>query len=193
MKSHTHYCFRLEFRKLRRKPTIMNRAAFNPGAASVPSTSVELSLRCENLMDTDVLSKSDPFCVVSLKGSGTQSRFVEVGRTERISDNLHPVWQKKIVLDYNFEERQTLKFDIFDSDSSASNLDDHDYLGSLECSLGEIVTMQSKGFSKPLNGGKGATIHITAEELSSNKFVKPVKTGFTNCIRFLRSKIRHTL
>jgi len=147
----------------------MNRAAFNPGAASVPSTSVELSLRCENLMDTDVLSKSDPFCVVSLKGSGTQSRFVEVGRTERISDNLHPVWQKKIVLDYNFEERQTLKFDIFDSDSSASSLDDHDFLGSVECSLGEIVSMQSKGFSKPLNGGKGATIHITAEELSSNK------------------------
>ena len=147
----------------------MNIPAFNPGASSIPSSSVELSLRCENLMDLDVLSKSDPFCVVHYRGSGGQSQFVEVGRTECISDNLNPVWQKKIILEYNFEERQTLKFSVFDSDSSASSLDDHDFLGSVECSLGEIVSMQSKGFSKSLTNGKGATIHITAEELSSNK------------------------
>lgn len=147
----------------------MNIPAFNPGASSIPSTSVELSLRCENLMDLDVLSKSDPFCVVHYRGSGGQSQFVEVGRTELISDNLNPVWQKKIILEYNFEERQTLKFSVFDSDSTTSSLDDHDFLGSVECSLGEIVSMQSKGFSKTLTNGKGATIHITAEELSSNK------------------------
>jgi len=141
----------------------------NNFSSSVPSTSVELSLRCENLMDTDLLSKSDPFCVVFYKGSGAQSQYVEIGRTERISDNLNPVWQKKIVLDYNFEERQTLKFNVYDSDSSTTSLDDHDFLGSVECSLGEVVAAQSKGFSKQLSNGKGATIYITAEELSSNK------------------------
>jgi len=154
----------------------MNPPAFNPGAPSIPSTTVELSLRCENLMDLDVLSKSDPFCVVHYKASGGQSQFAEVGRTELISDNLNPVWQKKIILDYNFEERQTLKFSVYDSDSSTSSgLDDHDFLGSVECSLGEIVARQSKGFSKPLTDGKGATIHITAEELSSNKEMLTLK------------------
>jgi len=120
-------------------------------------------------MDTDVFSKSDPFCVVFYKGSGGQSEFVEVGRTESIDDNLNPVWQKKIILEYNFEERQILKFSVFDSDSSGTNLENDDFLGSAECSLGEIVSMQSKGFSKTLKDGKGSTIHITAEELSSSK------------------------
>jgi len=126
----------------------MNVATFRPGASTLPSSTVEISLRCENLMDTDVLSKSDPFCVVSYKGSGGQSEFVEVGRTEHINDTLNPVWQKKIILDYNFEERQFLKFSVFDSDSSGSSLDNHDFLGSVESSLGEIVSTQSKGFRK---------------------------------------------
>jgi len=147
----------------------MNVATFRPGASTLPFSTVEISLRCENLMDTDVLSKSDPFCVVSYKGSGGQSEFVEVGRTEHINDTLNPVWQKKIILDYNFEERQFLKFSVFDSDSSGSSLDNHDFLGSVESSLGEIVSTQSKGFSKTLNNGQGAIIHIAAEELSSNK------------------------
>jgi len=144
----------------------MNVNSFHPGASSIPSSSVELSLRCENLIDSDILSKSDPFCVVFLKGSLGQS---EIGRTECINDNLNPVWQKKIIMDYNFEERQILKLCVYDSDSSASSLADHDFLGSAECSLGEIVSMQSKGFSKKLDNGNGGTIHITAEELSSNK------------------------
>merc|ERR1712183_867745 len=42
--------------------------------------------------------------------------------------------------EYRFEERQQIKFEIYDSDSSSSNLSAHDFLGSLECSVGEIVS-----------------------------------------------------
>ena len=103
---------------------------FQPGGvAPIPSTSVELSLSCDNLKDLDFISKSDPFCVVYYKDNSKQSQFIEVGRTETIDDNLCPVWQKKIVLDYNFEQRQTVKFVIYDSDSTSTRLDSHRFIG----------------------------------------------------------------
>jgi len=144
----------------------MNPGPFQPGLAALPTSTVELSLRCENLADTDVLSKSDPMCVLFIKGK--TNNWLEFGRTERISDTLSPSWHKKFVMDYKFEERQLLKFAIYDVDSESSRRDDHDFLGSTEVSLGEIIAVQSKGFSKQL-GGKGGTIHIISEELSGNK------------------------
>ena len=119
---------------------------FQPGGSSLPSTSVELSLRCEKLRDLDTFSKSDPFCVVELKTMGVQNDWMEVGRTECIMDNLNPVWQKKINLDYNFEQRQMLRLRVYDldSDSVGSKLDSQDFLGMAECSLGEVVSKQSR-------------------------------------------------
>jgi len=142
---------------------------FIPGVAAIPTTSVELSLSCENLMNLDVLSKSDPFCVIYYKEASVQSEFTEVGRTETICDSLNPKWQKKIILDYNFEKRQLLKFCVFDSDSSSDHLDNHDFLGQCETSLGEIVAAQSKGFVKSLTNGKSGTIRVISEEMLANK------------------------
>merc|ERR1719242_1309786 len=96
---------------------------------------------------------------------------MEVGRTECVMDNLSPVWQKKIVLDYNFEQRQMVKFVVYDSDSTSSRLDSHDFLGSAESSLGEIVAAQSRGFSRKLTDGGNTAIHVVAEELTQNKEV----------------------
>ena len=91
---------------------------------------------------------------------------MEIGRTETIYDNLKPRWQKKIILDYNFEQRQYLKFSVYDSDSSSTYLDSHDFLGSAEASLGEIVSTQSQGFSRSLTGGGDGLVRVVAEELS---------------------------
>ena len=143
---------------------------FTPGVAVVPSTSVELSLCCENLRNLDVLSKSDPFCVIYFKDS-PNAEYLEVGRTETLQDTLNPVWEKKIVLEYNFEKRQFLKFCVYDSDSNSRNLDDHDFLGYTESTFGEIVAAQSKGFNKNLLNGRNGKIQVTAEELTSNKEV----------------------
>lgn len=49
---------------------------------------------------------------------------------------------------YRFEEKQMLKFGIYDIDSNREKLKDHDPLGVLECSLGEIMAQQSKGFTR---------------------------------------------
>jgi Ca2+-dependent lipid-binding protein len=117
---------------------------FQPGGSSLPSSSVELSLRCERLRDLDTFSKSDPFCVVECKTLGIQNEWMEVGRTECVMDNLNPVWQKKIVLDYNFEQRQMLRLRVYDLDSESvgSKLESQDFLGVAECSLGEVVSKQ---------------------------------------------------
>ena len=131
----------------------------------LPTSVVELSVRCTDLADMDVMSKSDPVCVLSVQQDG---RWQEAGRTEQITDSLFPSWQEKFVMDYKFEERQQLRFSVYDLDSSSARLSDHDYLGSIEVSLAEIVASQSKGFSRKLQG-RGGTIHIISEELTANK------------------------
>ncbi|MBN3292527.1 CPNE2 protein, partial [Polypterus senegalus] len=140
-------------------------------------TKVELSVSGENLLDRDVTSKSDPFCVLFLELNG---KWVEIGRTETAINNLNPVFGRKFVIDYHFEEIQKLKFALFDQDKSSSQLYEHDFLGEFTCTLGVVVS--SKKLTRPLvlgNGkpaGKG-TITITAQELSDNRVISLTMMG----------------
>ncbi|GCB65390.1 hypothetical protein scyTo_0011866 [Scyliorhinus torazame] len=89
-------------------------------------------------------------------------------------NNLNPVFAKKFVVDYHFEEVQKLKFALFDQDKSSKQLYEHDFLGEFSCTLGVIVS--SKKMTRPLiltNGkpaGKG-TIMISAQEISDNRVI----------------------
>ena len=81
------------------------------------------------------LFRQSPF----LHSSDNAGGWVEIGRTEKIKDSLDPRWQTKFLLDYKFEERQIFRFAIYDIDSdSRQKLDDHDSLGHIDCSLGEV-------------------------------------------------------
>ncbi|KAK2194288.1 hypothetical protein NP493_1g12030 [Ridgeia piscesae] len=111
---------------------------FQPGCASTPSTRVEVSVSCRKLQDRDVLSKSDPICVLFTRPFGKEG-YVEFGRTEMIKDTLNPDFVKKFLMDYYFEEAQRLKFEIYDVDSPSSKLTKQDFLGSMECTMGEVV------------------------------------------------------
>lgn len=69
-------------------------------------------------MDKDLLSKSDPLCVVFGR-LPTQQNFrskdddlQEIGRTETIKNCLNPQWNKKISLNYYFEAKQPLRFEM---------------------------------------------------------------------------------
>ncbi|XP_037864384.2 copine-2 isoform X2 [Chlorocebus sabaeus] len=132
---------------------------------------VELSVSGQNLLDRDVTSKSDPFCVLFTENNG---RWIEYDRTETAINNLNPAFSKKFVLDYHFEEVQKLKFALFDQDKSSMRLDEHDFLGQFSCSLGTIVS--SKKITRPLlllndkPAGKGL-ITIAAQELSDNRVI----------------------
>lgn len=143
--------------------------SFQPGTGTSPSISVELTVECEKLLDKDIMSRSDPMCVLFIN---TQNSWLEVGRTEEIKDCLSPSWQKKFHLDYRFEERQLLRFSVYDVDKPSSILEHHDFLGSMECALGEIVAAQSRGgFVRPLFGlssgiNSSGQIRVHCEEVA---------------------------
>ena len=44
-------------------------------------------------------------------------------------------------MEYRFEEVQKLRFVVYDLDNETATLDDDDFLGSIECSLGEVFTI----------------------------------------------------
>ncbi|KAM9774637.1 copine-3-like [Syngnathus typhle] len=151
-------------------------AGVGPPRPGVPDcvTRVALNISCENLMDMDILSKSDPQCVFYMSSSG--NNWVEVGRTERIMNCLNPKFSKTFVIDYHFETVQKLKFEVFDIDDNVNcSLQDADFLGQLECTLGQVVS--SRTLTKPLvmrdkrPAGAG-TITIHAEERTDNRVVR---------------------
>ncbi|XP_014836935.1 PREDICTED: copine-3-like isoform X1 [Poecilia mexicana] len=136
-------------------------------------TKVELTVSCENLMDTDIGSKSDPLCVLLMCNS--DSKWYEMGRTEKVQNCLSPKFAKKFVIDYYFEMVQKLKFGIYDIDNKTVDLNDDDFLGELECTLGQVVS--SRKLTRPLTlknqkpAGKG-TITISAEEIKDNRVAR---------------------
>jgi len=144
---------------------------FQPGTAAAATSVVELSFSARNLRDMDVFSKSDPVCVVFIKPFGSQ-KWSEIKRTECIKNNLNPHWVTKVQMNYMFEEQQPLKFAIFDLDSNSVHLDDHDFIGSSETSLGQIVSngsvildLVNPEYARGTNG----SLVVTCEELSMCK------------------------
>ncbi|XP_073804514.1 copine-8 isoform X1 [Danio rerio] len=154
---------------------------FDPLNATIPATKVEITVSCRNLLDRDTFSKSDPICVLYTQGIGNKE-WREFGRTEVIDNTLNPDFVRKFILDYFFEERQNLRFDLYDVDSKSSNLSKHDFLGQACCTLGEVVGSlgsrleKNLGFNKEsrqklplwgIPGKKCGTIIVKAEELSN--------------------------
>nr|XP_046226776.1 copine-3-like [Scatophagus argus]XP_046226777.1 copine-3-like [Scatophagus argus]XP_046226778.1 copine-3-like [Scatophagus argus] len=134
------------------------------------ASKVELTISCENLMDMDVFSKSDPLCALYINTSG--SHWYEFDRTEMILNCLNPKFAKKFVIDYYFEMVQRLKFCVYDIDNDTYDLGDDDFLGEFECTLGQIVS--SRQITQPLllkdkrPAGRG-TITIFAEEITDTR------------------------
>uniref|UniRef100_A0A6Q2XC93 Copine-3 n=1 Tax=Esox lucius TaxID=8010 RepID=A0A6Q2XC93_ESOLU len=109
-------------------------------------TKVELTVSCESLLDMDLFSKSDPMCVLLINTAGSQ--WYEVGRTETVKNCLSPKFAKKFIIDYYFELVQRLKFQIYDIDNKTVDLSDDDFLGELDCTLGQVVSCRT--FTRPL-------------------------------------------
>ncbi|XP_074167194.1 copine-5 isoform X3 [Sminthopsis crassicaudata] len=162
---------------------------FDSLAGSIPATKVEITVSCRNLLDKDMFSKSDPLCVMYTQGMENK-QWREFGRTEVIDNTLNPDFVRKFILDYFFEEKQNIRFDLYDVDSKSPDLSKHDFLGQAFCTLGEIVGSPGSRLEKPLtigtfslnartgkhipsvsNGGvpgkKCGTIILSVEELSN--------------------------
>ena len=147
--------------------------ASNPNMGIIPSQ-VEIHVSCQNLINKDVVSKSDPMVVLFSEQRNNDGKFwKEYGRTETIQDNLNPKFVKSFHMEYHFEQHQNLKFEVYDSDSSALNLTKHDYLGHKIITLGNIMGEYCGKVTKPLvgrdNKDLSSTINFIAEEMSESK------------------------
>uniref|UniRef100_A0A4W4ER66 C2 domain-containing protein n=1 Tax=Electrophorus electricus TaxID=8005 RepID=A0A4W4ER66_ELEEL len=132
---------------------------FDPFTGNIPATKVEITVS---------------LCVLYTQGVETK-QWREFGRTEVIDNTLNPDFVRKFILDYFFEEKQNLRFDLYDVDSKSPDLSKHDFLGQMFCTLGEIVGSPASRLEKPLGfppqiwipGKKCGTIILTAEELGN--------------------------
>nr|XP_020651069.1 copine-9 [Pogona vitticeps] len=139
-------------------------------APSRVATKVEITVSCRNLLDLDTFSKSDPIVLLYVQGTADKE-WREFGRTEVIDNTLNPDFVRKFVLDYYFEEKQNLRFDVYNVDSKTCSLPKNkDFLGQAYVALGEIIGSQRGRLERPLTGVPGkkcGTIILFAEELSN--------------------------
>ena len=96
---------------------------------------VKLSFSCKDLPNMDVMSRSDPFCILYKM---VNKRWQKIDRTEVIHDNLNPEFVKKIVAEFYFERQEKFKVEVYDVDDDTkvdTDLSAHDFIGSLEFEL----------------------------------------------------------
>uniref|UniRef100_A0A8C9XVJ3 Copine 4 n=1 Tax=Sander lucioperca TaxID=283035 RepID=A0A8C9XVJ3_SANLU len=131
---------------------IYESAANSLGLFSSPClTKVELRVTCKGIPDRDALSKPDPCFVLKMQSHG---QWMEVDRTEVIRSCVNPTYSKVFTLDFYFEEVQRLRLELYDVNSSHNGLKEADFLGSLECTLGQ--------------SNMSRILFISAEELTGN-------------------------
>uniref|UniRef100_A0A673CND8 Copine family member IX n=1 Tax=Sphaeramia orbicularis TaxID=375764 RepID=A0A673CND8_9TELE len=127
---------------------------FDPLNTRVPATKIEVTVS---------------LVVLYLQAVGTKE-WREFGRTEVIDNTRNPDFVRKFVLDFFFEEKQNLRFDVYNVDSRSCNISKHDFLGQTFCTLGEIIGSTGGRLEKTLSGIPGkkcGIIILTAEELSN--------------------------
>ncbi|XP_074510529.1 copine-4 [Sebastes fasciatus] len=147
---------------------IYESAANSLGLFSNPClTKVELRITCKGISDRDALSKPDPCFVLKMKSHG---QWMEVDRTEVIRSCVNPTYSKVFTLDFYFEEVQRLRLELYDINSNHNGLREADFLGSVECTLGQIISQRKlcKALLRPGGTVGKAIITITAEELTGN-------------------------
>ena len=159
--------------------------------AALPQTMVRLYLKANALMDADILSKSDPYCIVSLITERTngaampgtsdpRNQIVQpLGRTETVPNNLCPQWKTSIDVPFQFEAKQTIRVAIFDDDGKGPMGDDK--LGTIEFPLSGVVCAANMSRTFPVL--PRGTVTVSAVELSG-------KHRDTVTIRFRGQKMR---
>jgi len=125
--------------------------------ASSDYEQVELYLSCRQLKDLDFFGKSDPYVKLF---SLNQGYWSEVGRTETIMDNLNPDFKTTILVDFIFETKQTIKFEVWDMDKGGKD----DLIGVVETTVGEIMGAKKQTLVLDLkNKGTKSTGKLTVK------------------------------
>eukprot|EP00768_Dysnectes_brevis_P002922 gnl/Dysnectes_brevis/2129_a2474_1371.p1 GENE.gnl/Dysnectes_brevis/2129_a2474_1371~~gnl/Dysnectes_brevis/2129_a2474_1371.p1 ORF type:complete len:534 (-),score=145.86 gnl/Dysnectes_brevis/2129_a2474_1371:46-1647(-) len=137
---------------------------------ALPTSDVEISLSVRDLPKLDLLSESDPFCVL-FANTNTGAK-AEVGRTEMKKNQDAAEFDTRFTVPYFFEVHQSFTVAVFDADSSTitGDLSRHDKIGEATFSLAELVV--SRGSKMEMNlqrGTKSGKVTVIGEhKLKSN-------------------------
>jgi len=111
----------------------------------------------------DYFSLTDPQVKLYKEKNGTY-QFID--KTEMIQDNLNPNFTKTFILDYYFEVKQKLKFEIIDIDGPNQT----EFVGEVFTTLGEIVGSKNQTaiFDISCKGKKTGKLVIKCEKVARN-------------------------
>ncbi|CAG9334743.1 unnamed protein product [Blepharisma stoltei] len=141
---------------------------------------VQLFISCRKLKDMDTFSKSDPFVEVYEKNS-TTNKWKRVDRTEVIWNNLNPDFVKSFKFPFQFEEQKYFQFKVYHAGDDNAKIENDNFIGEAECSLGEIIGSQGQQLIKTLKlPGKHESrgnIILRTEEVSANKDMVCIEMG----------------
>uniref|UniRef100_A0AAQ5Y9R2 C2 domain-containing protein n=1 Tax=Amphiprion ocellaris TaxID=80972 RepID=A0AAQ5Y9R2_AMPOC len=118
----------------------------------------------------DVINQRPPAPKIETPRGNIMGFSLWFGRTEVIDNTRNPDFVRKFVLDFFFEEKQNLRFDVYNVDSRSCNISKHDFLGQTFCTLGEIIGSTGGRLERTLSGIPGkkcGVIIFAAEELSN--------------------------
>jgi hypothetical protein len=106
---------------------------------------------------------------VSYKRDFTQKNYAVLGKTETKSNNLNPDYTKTFAIDYIFESRQDIRFDVFDDDG---NGDQDDFIGYVETTVGALMGARSQtsiiDLKNDKNKGACGKLVIRCEKLTDS-------------------------
>jgi Copine/C2 domain len=134
---------------------------------------LELNITCNNLRDSDITSKSDPFVRLDVEIRG-RSRTL-LGETEVQRDSLNPVFKKGLTVDYYFECQQTVYAKVLDFDDDGA----HELLGESQFTLAQLLMAPPTGLSLNLTNKWNKPSKIT---IKYNRFAS------SNCSYFFKVK-----
>ena len=128
---------------------------------------VNLHVSASKLKDMDVITVSDPICVLFIQDQG---QWKEFSRTEVIWNNLNPEWVTFFTIMYVFEIRQPICFRVYDVDSADADLNKQNLIGEAITELSQIIantgglTMELKVTGRTDFRG---TITVTPEQVEN--------------------------
>lgn len=99
-----------------------------------PHHKVEIHIKCKDLVDLDVIGKSDPYAILYVKAENDK-KWQKLGQTEVQYDCLNPFFVKSFMINYLFEKNQTIKCEIYDFDE-----EEHEMIGQYSVQLNKLLT-----------------------------------------------------
>jgi len=186
----------------RRRVIRDNRLAWETRMTS-PVVKIDLHVECRNLPQKNSFASADSFAVIwevpnGYTGTGVNNdapsanptrQEVEVGRTEVVRGENSPKFDNTFRLDFRFEEEQSYLVRIYDEDLKYNtDLREHDYLGGVVFTLGQLMGSPGSMLACPLGKGGGqAQLFITGREIAEAREVVALRFSAQDLPNFEQS------